>query len=477
MDTANWLPVDERLRFGLEDIMDCVVRSGTVITPDGVVDADVGIAGEKIAAIRAGLEGERVIDAKGHYVFPGFVDAHVHLQMDVGDITSTDDFASGTIAAACGGTTTVIDFTCNFRGDDLLEAAAARRAEADELVAVDYTLHLTLADASERTLAQLSELAGEGYASAKLYTTYQGLNLSDGEMLRLLAGTRDCGVLPMVHTENHDAIAYLTAELLRQGKTAPRYHPLSRPPVVEAEAANRVATLAQLVDAPVYIAHLTCRETLDALRRARQRGQQIYAETCPQYLFLSEDDYHRPGFEGAKYVLSPPLRSRANWDVLWQALADGELQVVSTDHCPWYYETHKTRGRDSFAQIPNGAPGIETRVPLLFSAGVDEGRLSLRTFVDVCAANPARLFGLYPQKGAIAVGSDADLVIYDPQREVSLSVESLHQRVDYCPYEGHVVRGYPRTVLLRGKPIVEDGQFVGAAGQGRFVTGRPFTFS
>jgi len=457
--------------------MDCVVKNGMVVTPDGVVDADVGIAGEKIAAIGMGLEGQQVIDARGHYVFPGFVDAHVHLQMDVGDITSTDDFTSGTIAAACGGTTTVIDFTCNFRGDDLLEGTGARRAEADRRVAVDYTLHLTLADASERTLAQLSQLAHEGYASAKMYTTYQGLNLSDGEMLRLLAGTRDCGILPMVHTENHDAIAYLTAELLRQGKTVPQYHPLSRPPLVEAEAANRVAALAHLVDAPVYIAHLTCRETLDAVRSARQRGQRIYAETCPQYLFLSEDDYDRPAFEGAKYVLSPPLRNKANWDVLWEALANGGLQVVSTDHCPWYFETHKVRGRDSFAQIPNGAPGIETRVPLLFSAGVDEGRLSLQRFVDVCAANPARLFGLYPQKGAIAVGSDADLVIYDPRREVTLSVQSLHQRVDYCPYEGHAVRGYPRTVLLRGKAIVEDGQFVGAAGQGKFVPGRPFSFA
>ena len=457
--------------------MDTVVKGGMVVTPDGLIDADVGIVGEKIAAVGTGLEGESIIDAQGHYVFPGFVDAHVHLQMDVGDITSTDDFTSGTIAAACGGTTTVIDFTCNFRGDDLLEGAAARRAEADDRVAVDYTLHLTLADSSERTLAQLSQLAGEGYASAKLYTTYPGLHLGDEEMLRLLAATRDCGVLPMVHTENHEAIAYLTAELLRQGKTAPRYHPLSRPALVEAEAANRVATLAHLVDAPVYIAHLTCREALDAVRRARERGQQVYAETCPQYLFLSEDDYLRPGFEGAKYVLSPPLRNRANWDVLWKALAGGDLQVVSTDHCPWYYETHKVRGRDSFAEIPNGAPGIETRVPLLFSAGVDEGRMSLQRFADVCAANPARLFGLYPQKGAIAVGSDADLVIYDPHRQVTLSAESLHQRVDYCPYEGHVVRGYPRTVLLRGKVIVADGQFVGAAGQGKFVPGRPFAFA
>jgi len=415
-----------------------------------------------------------VIDARGQYVFPGFVDAHVHLDMAIGDISSTDDFTTGTVAAACGGTTTVIDFTSNYRGDDLAEGAVARRAQADGRVAVDYALHLTLADASEKTLAQLPELAKGGYASAKMYTTYAGLRLEDGEMLRLLAATRDCGILPMVHTENHDAIAYLTAELLRQGKTAPLYHPLSRPSWVEAETAHRVAVLAYLVDAPLYIAHLTCRETLDAVEAARRRGQTVHAETCPQYLCLSQDDYEQPGFEGAKFVLSPPLRDKSNWDVLWQALAGGHLQTVSTDHCPWYYKTQKVRGLNSFAQIPNGAPGIETRVPLLFSEGVGKGRLSLQQFADVCATQPARLFGLHPRKGTIAVGSDADLVVYDPEKEVTLSYQTLHQRVDYCPFEGQTVRGYPCVVLLRGQVIVENGTFVGSAGQGRFVPATPF---
>jgi dihydropyrimidinase len=456
--------------------MDCVVKSGTVVTADAVLEADIGIEGEKVAGVGPDLQGDRVIDATGQYVFPGFIDAHVHLQMAVGDIISTDDFVTGTIAAACGGTTTVMDFTSNCRGDDLLEGTAARREEADGRVAVDYTLHLTLADAAEKTLAQLPVLVEAGYASAKLYTTYEGLRLGDGELLHLLAATRDCGILPMVHTENHDAIAYLTAELLRQGNTAPRYHPLSRPPLVEAEAAHRVAALAQLVGAPLYIAHLTCQETLEAVHAARLRGQKIYAETCPQYLLLSQDDYERPGFEAAKFVLSPPLRDRANWEVLWQALAKGQLQAVATDHCPWYYETHKVRGRDSFAKIPNGAPGIETRVPLLFSEGVGKGRLSLQQFVTVCATGPAQLFGLHPRKGTIAVGSDADLVIYDPNKEVTLSYKTLHQRVDYCPFEGHALRGYPRLVLLRGQVIVEDGKFVGRAGQGQFIAGQPFAF-
>jgi len=453
--------------------MDCVIKNGTVVTAESTDVADVGIQDGKIAAIGLNLLGDRAIDAAGQYVFPGFIDAHVHLQMTIGDITSTDDFATGTLAAACGGTTTVIDFTSNYRGDDLTEGVARRRAEADGRVAVDYALHLTLADASESTLARLPALAEQGYASAKLYTTYQGLRLEDGEILRLLAATRECGILPMVHTENHDAIAYLTSRLLSEGKHAPRYHPQSRPPQVEAEAAQRVAILAELVDAPWYLAHLTCRETLEVVRAARGRGQTVFAETCPHYLLLSQGDYDRPGFEGAKFVLSPPLRDKANWDILWQALADGELQAVSTDHCPWYYATQKVRGRDSFAHIPNGAPGIETRVPLLFSEGVGKGRLSLQQLVRTCATDPARLFGLYPRKGTIAVGSDADLVIYDPHKEVTLSATALHQRVDYTPYEGRVVRGYPRTVLLRGQMIVDDAQFVGHVGQGQFIPAKP----
>lgn len=453
--------------------MDCVVKNGNVVTADGLAVADVGIQGEKIAAIGSDLQGQRVIEAGGDYVFPGFVDAHVHLQMVIGDIVTGDDFATGTVAAACGGTTTVIDFTENCRGQDLAEWTQKRRAQADGRVAADYALHLTLADASENTLAQLPALAKAGYASAKLYTTYEGIRLEDREFLTLLAAARDCQVLPMVHTENDHAIAYLTAQLLSQGHTAPKYHAQSRPPLVEAEAANRVAILADLVNSPLYIAHLTCRETLETVRAARQRGQKVYAETCPQYLFLSQDDLEAPGFEGAKFVLSPALRDKANWDVLWSALAEGELQVVSTDHCPWYYATQKVLGRDSFAKIPNGAPGIETRVPLLFSEGVGKGRLSVERFVEVCATEPAKLFGLYPRKGTVAVGSDADLVIYDPHKEVTLSYKDLHQHVDYCPYEGRTVRGYPHTVLLRGQVIVEDGQFIGHAGQGRFVPRQP----
>jgi dihydropyrimidinase len=450
-------------------MIDCVVENGTVVTAEGSRQVDVGIQSGRVAALGHGLEAGRRVDAQGCFVFPGFVDGHVHLQMKVGQIMTGDDFESGTIAAACGGTTTLIDFTENCRGDDLAEWVEKRHTQADGHVAVDYALHLTLADASVGTLRNLYRLSEAGYRSAKLYTTYDGVRLADREFLELLAAARDARVLPMVHTENDHAIAYLTGRLLSEGKTAPKYHPLSRPPLVEAEAANRVAVLAGLVNAPLYIAHLTCAETLERIRAARGRGQGVYAETCPQYLFLSVDDYDRPGFEGAKYVLSPPLRDKSNWQVLWTALKEGELQAVSTDHCPWDYATQKTLGMQAFDKIPNGAPGIETRVPLLFHEGVGKGRLSLQQFVEVCSTGPARIFGLYPRKGTIAVGSDADLVIYDPNREVTLSQANLHQRVDYCPYEGYRVHGYPQTVLLRGQVIVENGQFVGKVGQGEFV--------
>ena len=449
--------------------MDLAIKGGTVVTEQQAIPLDVGIVGERIVALGADLSGAQVIDASGCYVFPGFIDAHVHLEMRVGDLVSTDDWETGTLAAACGGTTTVIDFTENLRGDDLAEGVRARRAMADGRACVDYSLHLTLSDADPKSLKQLPILAEAGYTSAKVYTTYEGLRLDDGEILRVLAAAGEQGVLTLAHTENHRAIAYLTERLLAEGKTTPMHHPLSRPPLVEGEAANRVAILARLVNAPICVAHLTCVETLEAVRRARARGQSVYAEVCPQHLLLSESAYNRPGLEGAKFVLAPPLRPESHLGPLWKALASGEVDIVSTDHCPWHFATKRVRGRDSFARIPNGAPGIETRVPLLYSEGVGKGRLSLTRFVTVCATRPARLYGLYPRKGVIRVGSDADIVVFDPEREVTLRQVDLHQRVDYCPFEGHTVRGYPRTVLCRGRIIVSDGEAVGEKGWGRFI--------
>ncbi len=448
-------------------MVDLVIKNGTIVTAADVYQADIGVEGERIASIGHDLAGQEVVDATGYYVFPGFVDAHVHLSLPVGDVVSSDDFTTGTIAAACGGTTTILDFITPQPGQSLQEATIARRGEADGRVAIDYGLHLTAVDATPETLEALPELAAQGYTSLKLYTTYD-MRLDDEQFLRLLAAARECGLLPLVHTENHAAIEYLKAGLLAAGKTGPRYHPLSRPPVVEAEAANRVLTLAGLTGTPVCIAHLTCRETLAAIEAARARGQAVYAEVCPQHLLLSVDDYDRPGFEGAKFVLSPPLRDRSHQQPLWRALANGGLQAVSTDHCPWTFE-QKQRGRDDFTQIPNGAPGVETRVPLIYSEGVGKGRLSLNRFVEVCATGPARLFGLYPQKGTIAVGSDADLVLWDPEKEHRLTQESLHMNVDYSLYEDITVRGYPVLVMQRGRVIVRDNEFVGSVGAGRFL--------
>lgn len=454
--------------------MNLVIKNGTLVTASDVLLADIGIAGEKIVAIGRELKGEREIDASHHVIFPGFIDPHVHLQMSIGDITSTDDFLSGTIAAACGGTTTVIDFVETERGSSLAAAVRRRRAQADSKVVIDYSLHLTGNSAEPAFLDEVAALARQGYTSIKLYTTYAGLMVDDAEILRILDICRAHHLLPIVHAENHAIIEHLKREFLAAGHVEPRYHPLSRPCLAEAEAAQRVLALARVIDVPIYFVHVSCAETLAVIQRARAAGQMVYAEVTPQHLLLDQSEYEREGFEGAKFCCAPPLRPRENLDALWRALAAGEIQTVATDHCPWHYSTHRQRGRHDFTKIPNGLPGIETRVPVLYSEGVEAGRLSINRFVDACATMPAKLFGLYPQKGSIVVGGDADLVIYDVLREVTLSQSSLHQNVDYCPYEGWKVRGYPATVLSRGRIVVREGKFVGEAGAGRFIPRRPF---
>ena len=455
--------------------MDLVIKNGTIVTAADTYQADIGIEDGIIALIGRGLEGDEVIDAAGKYVMPGGVDVHVHLQMTIGDITSSDDFTTGTIAAACGGTTTIIDFINPQPNQSLHEAVTERRVQADGCVAIDYSLHLTATNARPETLAEIKELAAAGYTSLKLYTTYPALMVNDEEMLNLMAVAATCGILPIVHTENHWMIEYLKKKLLAEGKTAPRYHSRSRPPLAEAEAANRVLALAQLTRCPVYLAHLTCQESLEVVQRYQAQGQPVYGEVCIQHLVLSEDEYERPGFEGAKFVLSPPLRAKSNWEPLWHALASGALQVVSTDHCPWMFATQKQRGRDDFTRIPNGAPGIEIRLPLLYHFGVNQGRLSLNKFVELVATAPARLFGLWPRKGTIAVGSDADLVIFDPCRERTLTQENLHMNVDYSPYEHITVQGYPVMTIAHGKVIVKEGEFVGHVGRGKFLERKPFS--
>lgn len=450
---------------------DLSIVNGTLVTASARFRADLLCREGRIVAIGEDLpSGDApVIDAAGCYVLPGGIDAHVHLQMPVGELISTDDFYSGTVAAACGGTTTVIDFATQERGHDLEEAVVLRRDEADGQVAVDYGLHLAITDPSEETLLALPGLVDRGYSSVKLYTVYEVLYLEDEQILWVLEIAAESGALPLVHCENRAIVDYCTQCLLIEGKRAPRYHPRARPARAEAEAVARVLALAETAGAPLCIAHLSSRRSLGMVRRARERGQRVYVETCPHYLLLTEEAYTRPGFEGAKYVLTPPLRTPADLEALWPALAQGETNVVSTDHCPWNYAGQKERGRDNFSLIPNGAPGIETRLPLLWHEGVGRGRLSPERFVAVTATEPARLFGLYPRKGTITPGADADLVVWDPAWERTLRAAELHQQVDYCPYEGWSVTGYPRDVVLRGQVVVREGQFVGKRGQGRFV--------
>jgi len=448
--------------------MDLVVKNGTVITPEGLFKADVGVKAGKIAAVAAGLSGAVELDAGGKYVIPGAIDVHVHLQMPVGEFVSSDDFYTGTVAAACGGTTTVIDFVEPEGLQSLMDALHQRRAEADGRVAVDYGLHMTLNSDDPLRLAEIPAVIEAGCTTFKLYMAYDGLRLDDRQILNALTALKKHRGLPIVHAENHAAIQYLTDKFLREGKTTPHYHPLTRPDFMEGEATGRMLALARVVGLPVYIVHVSCAESLERIQRARAQGHPAYGETCPQYLLLTVAEYDRPDFEGAKFVMSPPLRERADQLTLWDALACGDLQVVATDHCPFFFAGQKDRGRDAFNKIPGGGPGVETRLSLLHTFGVREERMSLSRWAEVCCAEPARIFGL-PQKGTIAEGADADLVIFDPGKRVALHHSRLHQNVDYTPYEGTELVGYPETTLLRGQVIVRDGEYVGEAGQSRYI--------
>ncbi|MGC8874507.1 MAG: dihydropyrimidinase [Chloroflexia bacterium] len=453
-----------------------LIRNGTIVTPAGCYQADLLCCEGRIAAIGHFPEapaGKEVLDARGCFVLPGGIDVHVHLQMSVGDMVTHDDFFSGTVAAACGGTTTVLDFATQARGQPLWEAVVLRRAEADGQVAIDYGLHLAVTDAAEETLRTIRELGAQGYTSLKLYTVYRALFLEDREILEILALCAEAGLVPMVHGENRALVEYCTERLRAQGKRAPQYHAQARPALAEAEGVARVLALAEGVGCPVYVAHVSSARVLEEIRRARDRGQTVFAETCPQYLLLSEELYTAAGFEGAKFVVTPPLRKQADVGALWKALARGEIDVVSTDHCPWNYRGQKDHGREDFSLIPSGMPGIETRLALLWSEGVGKGRLSPEQFVSLTAAMPARIFGMTPRKGSIAVGADADLLVWDPEQQRTLRAQELHQQVDYCPYEGWPVRGYPRVVVLRGEIIASEGRFVGKRGQGRFLPRTP----
>jgi len=403
-------------------------------------------------------------------VMPGGIDAHTHLDMPFGGTTSADDFESGTIAAAFGGTTTLIDFAIQQKGQSLRQAFETWMKKADRKAAIDYAFHCIITDLGDAQLEEMGALIQEGVSSFKLFMAYPGvLMVDDATIFRAMSQAAKYGGLICMHAENGGVIDVIVRKALAEGKRSPKYHALTRPTTAEGEATARAIALAEMAGSPVYIVHLSCNDALEKVREARDRGLPAYAETCPQYLYLSLEKMDAPGFEGAKYVFTPPLREKWHQEKLWQGLAHDTLQVVSTDHCPFCFKEQKELGKDDFTKIPNGGPGIEHRLSLIYTGGVHGGRFSPNRFVQLVATAPAKLFGLYPRKGTIAVGSDADLVVFDTNAEHVISASTHHMRVDYSMFEGIRVKGLPKSVLSRGRTIIENGKFVGKAGSGEFI--------
>jgi len=452
---------------------DTVIKNGTIVTATDTYASDLGISDGRISAIGQGLPVEnagKVIDAAGRHVMPGGIDVHTHLDMPFGGTTSSDDFQTGTIAAAFGGTTTLIDFAIQYKGQTLRQAFDGWMAKAEGKATTDYAFHCIITDLGDAQLEEMGELVREGVSSFKLFMAYPGVfMLDDATIFRAMSQAAKYGGLICMHAENGGAIDVIVRRALAEGKRAPKYHALTRPTTAEAEATSRAIALAEMAGAPVYIVHLSCNEALEKVREARDRGLPAYAETCPQYLFLSIENFDVPGFEGAKYVFTPPLREKWHQEKLWQGLAKDTLQVVSTDHCPFCYKEQKELGKDDFTKIPNGGPGIEHRMSLVYSGGVHGKRFSANRFVQLVSTAPAKLFGLYPRKGTIAVGSDADLVLFDPNEEQVISAKTHHMRVDYSMFEGIRIKGVAKTVLSRGRVVIEGGKFVGRPGAGQFV--------
>ncbi len=449
-----------------------LIKNGTIITATDFYVGDVFVEGERISTIGTSLDipADRVIDASGKYVLPGGIDVHTHLDMPFGGTMSADDFESGTVAAAHGGTTTIVDFAIQYRGQTLHHAWETWMKKAEGKAAIDYGFHMIITELTDQVELEMDALVRQGVTSFKLFMAYPGVfMLDDASIFKALQRTGKNGGTICMHAENGGVIDVLVKQALAEGKTAPKYHALTRPARAEAEATHRAIALAEIADVPIYIVHLSAAEALEMVTEARDRGLPAFAETCPQYLFLSYDNYEEPGFDGAKYVMSPPLRAQATQDRLWRGLAFNDLQAISTDHCPFCMKEQKVLGEGDFSKIPNGAPGIETRMSLVYDGGVRTGRISLNRFVELTSTSPAKIFGLFPRKGTIAPGSDADIVIFDPEKTMRLSVETLHMKVDYNPYEGREVAGVTDTVISRGRVIVDGGKFTGRAGAGTFL--------
>jgi dihydropyrimidinase len=457
--------------------MSILISGGTVVTATGTADADVLVTGEKIAALfpRATAEqtapgADRVIDAAGMYVLPGGIDAHTHMEMPFGGTFSADTFETGTRAAAWGGTTTIIDFAVQAKGTSLLATLDKWHAKADGNCAIDYGFHMIVSDVNDTTLKEMDACVDAGVNSFKMFMAYPGVfYATDGEILLAMQRAARAGALVMMHAENGIAIDELVAQAIAAGRTDPVQHGLTRPPELEGEATSRAIALAKVTDCPLYIVHLSAAHALTAVAAARDAGQNVFAETCPQYLYLSLDDLARPGFEGAKYVASPPLRTPDHQAALWRGLRTNDLSVVSTDHCPFCFKEQKEIGLGDFSKIPNGIPGVEHRMDLLHQ-GVVAGEISLPRWVEVTSTTPARMFGLYPRKGTIQPGADADIVIYDPAARQTISVRTHHMNVDYSAYEGMEITGQVVTTLSRGRVVLDGGSWSGTPGHGSFLS-------
>jgi dihydropyrimidinase len=459
-----------------------VVKNGTVATASDTFAADVGIRDGRIVALADGIDerfADAVIDASGKLVLPGGIEAHCHIdEPDFGGAVLADDFASGSLAAACGGNTTMIPFATQVPGQTLRAAVEDYHGRADGKAMIDYSFHMIVSDPSDQVLGQeLPGLLRDGYTSFKVFMTYDGFRLDDGQILEVLATAKRHGGFVMVHAENDYCIRWLAEQLERAGRTEPAAFSVAHGPVAEREATHRAISLAEIVDTPVFIVHVSSAQAMEQIAWAQGRGLPVYAETCPQYLFLSEDDFKRPGWEGAKYLCAPPPRDPGNAEQLWRGLTNGTFQLISSDHCPYRMEGPGGRieaaGSLHFHKISPGIPGIEARLPLMFSEGVVKGRIDLNRFVAVTATEAAKLYGLYPRKGSITVGGDADLTLWDPQRKVTLSTDLLHEGADYTPYEGMEVTGWPVMTISRGDVIWDDGKVLGRAGRGRFLKRSP----
>ena len=455
--------------------MSLLIKNGRVITAVDDYKGDIFVESEQVNLIGKNLDvkADRVIDAQGKYVIPGGIDPHTHLDMPFSGTVSADDFETGTRAAAHGGTTTLIDFAIQTKGRSTLEALETWHKKAEGKTAIDYGFHMIITDLEDDRVPEMRTLADEGVTSYKLFMAYPGvLYADDATLFRAMRKAGEDGTVICMHAENGIVIDEIVKSALAEGKTGPKWHALTRPTRMEAEGVHRSIAIAEVADVPVYIVHLSSADALEQVVLARDRGAHVFAETCPQYLFLDHSYYEQEGFEGAKYVMTPPLREKWNQKELWRGLQMGDLMSISTDHCPFCFKEQKEMGINDFSKIPNGGPGVENRMSLVFNGGVVEGRISLNRFVELTSTASAKMFGLFPKKGTIAVGSDADIVIFNPDRKETISVNNSvthHMKVDYNAYEGFEVTGVSETVISRGKIIVENCEYLGKKGDGQFL--------